>query len=158
MNLRGARHRDEPEINFIPLIDVLLVILIFLMVTTTYQRVAELKITLPEANADPMQQRPREINVGISAQGQYMVDKTLMPFTTVGALAEALSRAAAGAKDPVIIINADANADAPVGDTRDGGGAPGRSRAHHVRHADDAQVTVRSRARADQVSSGHDLP
>jgi len=110
MNLRGARHRDEPEINFIPLIDVLLVILIFLMVTTTYQRVAELKITLPEANADPMQQRPKEINVGVSAQGQYMVDKSLMQFTTVSALADALSRAAAGAKDPVIIINADANA------------------------------------------------
>jgi len=110
MNLRGARHRDEPEINFIPLIDVLLVILIFLMVTTTYQRVAELKITLPEANADPMQQRPKEINVGVSAQGQYMVDRALMPFTTVSALADALSKAAGGAKDPVIIINADANA------------------------------------------------
>jgi biopolymer transport protein ExbD len=109
MNLRGGRHRDEPEINFIPLIDVLLVILIFLMVTTTYQRVG-LKITLPEANADPMQQRPKESNVGISAQGQYMVDRTRMPFAPVGALAEGLSRAAAGAKDPVIIINADANA------------------------------------------------
>ncbi len=52
MNLRGTRTRDDPEINFIPLIDVLLVILIFLMVTTTYQRVAELQITLPEADAD----------------------------------------------------------------------------------------------------------
>ena len=52
MNLRGTRQRDDPEINFIPLIDVLLVILIFLMVTTTYQRVAELQITLPEADAD----------------------------------------------------------------------------------------------------------
>ncbi|MGH8799067.1 MAG: ExbD/TolR family protein [Casimicrobiaceae bacterium] len=109
MNLRGSRLRDEPEINFIPLIDVLLVILIFLMVTTTYQRVAELKITLPEANADPMQQRPKEINVGVSAQGQYMVDKTLMQFTTVNALADALGRAAGGASDAVVIINADAN-------------------------------------------------
>ena len=52
MNLRGDRTRDDPEINFIPLIDVLLVILIFLMVTTTYQRVAELQITLPEAEAE----------------------------------------------------------------------------------------------------------
>ena len=52
MNLRGITGRDDPEINFIPLIDVLLVILIFLMVTTTYQRVAELQITLPEADAD----------------------------------------------------------------------------------------------------------
>ena len=59
MNLRGNRVRDDPEINFIPLIDVLLVILIFLMVTTTYQRIAELQITLPEANADPAKQRPQ---------------------------------------------------------------------------------------------------
>src|SRR5665213_1179129 len=51
MNLRSARVRDEPEINLVPLIDVLLVILIFLMVTTTYQRVAELQITLPDAKA-----------------------------------------------------------------------------------------------------------
>ena len=72
MNLRGTRDREDPEINFIPLIDVLLVILIFLMVTTTYQRVAELQITLPEAEADAAKQRPKEINVGIDAQGRYV--------------------------------------------------------------------------------------
>ena len=110
MNLRGSRPRDEPEINFIPLIDVLLVILIFLMVTTTYQRVAELQITLPEADADQMKQRPKEINVGVDAQGRYVIDKAVFPFTTVAALGEALTRAAAGAKDPVVVINADANA------------------------------------------------
>jgi biopolymer transport protein ExbD len=110
MNLRGNRPRDEPEINFIPLIDVLLVILIFLMVTTTYQRVAELQITLPEADADQMKQRPKEINVGIDAQGQYVIDRNVFGFTTVAALGDALNRAAGGAKDAVVIINADANA------------------------------------------------
>ena len=110
MNLRGARGRDDPEINFIPLIDVLLVILIFLMVTTTYQRVAELQITLPEAEADAAKQRPREVNVGIDAQGRYVIDKTVFTFTNVGALADMLKRSAGDAKDPVIIINADANA------------------------------------------------
>ncbi len=110
MNLRGHRLRDEPEINFIPLIDVLLVILIFLMVTTTYQRVAELQITLPEADADQMKQRPKEINVGIDAQGQYVIDKSVFRFTTVAALGEALGQASGGAKDAVVIINADANA------------------------------------------------
>jgi biopolymer transport protein ExbD len=110
MNLRGARPRDDPEINFIPLIDVLLVILIFLMVTTTYQRVAELQITLPEAAADPMQQRSKEINVGVDAQGRYVIDKNVFQFTTVAALADALKRAAGDAKEPVVIINADANA------------------------------------------------
>ncbi len=110
MNLRGTRPRDEPEINFIPLIDVLLVVLIFLMVTTTYQRVAELQITLPEAEADAAKQRPKEVNVGIDAQGRYVIDKSVFTFTTVGALADMLKRTAADAKDPVIVINADANA------------------------------------------------
>ena len=110
MNLRRNVHRDEPEINFIPLIDVLLVILIFLMITTTYQRVAELRITLPEAEADQAKQRPREINVGIDAQGRYVIDRTVFNFTSVPALADMLRKAAADAKDPVVVINADANA------------------------------------------------
>ena len=110
MNLRGSRNRDDPEINFIPLIDVLLVILIFLMVTTTYQRVAELQITLPEADANAVKQRPKEINVGIDAQGRYVIDKNVFTFSTVSALGEMLRRAGGDAKDPVVIINADANA------------------------------------------------
>jgi len=110
MNLRGSRSREAPEINFIPLIDVLLVILIFLMVTTTYQRVAELQITLPEADADQMKQRPKEINVGVDAQGRYVIDRTVFTFSSVSALASALKRAAGEAKDPVVIISADANA------------------------------------------------
>lgn len=110
MNLRRNLHRDEPEINFIPLIDVLLVILIFLMITTTYQRVAELSITLPEADADPAKQRPREVNVGVDAQGRYVIDRTVFNFTTVGALADMLRKSAGDAKEPVVIINADANA------------------------------------------------
>ena len=110
MNLRGTRSRDDPEINFIPLIDVLLVILIFLMVTTTYQRVAELQITLPEADAEQLKQRPKEINVGIDAQGRYVIDKAIFTFTTAAALADALRQAAGDAKEPVVIINADANA------------------------------------------------
>ncbi len=110
MNFRALRSRDDPEINFIPLIDVLLVILIFLMVTTTYQRVAELQITLPEADADQVRERPREVNVGVDAQGRYVVDKTVFTYTGVQALAEALKRAAGDAKDPVVIISADANA------------------------------------------------
>src|SRR5437899_11035756 len=88
MNLRSVRMREDPEINFIPLIDVLLVILIFLMVTTTYQRISELQITLPEADADQARQRPREINIGVDAQGRYVVDKNVFVFTTPAALAD----------------------------------------------------------------------
>src|SRR5215210_7398676 len=110
VNLRGGRPREEPEINFIPLIDVLLVILIFLMVTTTYQRISELQITLPEAEASEVKQRPKEINVGIDAQGHYSIDKALVKISNVTASAETLRKAAGAAKDPVVIINADANA------------------------------------------------
>jgi biopolymer transport protein ExbD len=110
MNLRRNASREEPEINFIPLIDVLLVILIFLMVTTTYQRVKELSITLPEAEADQAKQRPKEVNVGIDAQGRYVIDRTPFAFSTVSSLADLLRRAAGDAKDPVVVVNADANA------------------------------------------------
>ena len=110
MNLRGLRSRDDPEINFIPLIDVLLVILIFLMVTTTYQRVSELQITLPEADADAAKQRPKEVNIGIDRDGRYVVDRNVFTFTTPAALADVLKRAAGDAKDPVLIINADGQA------------------------------------------------
>ena len=51
MKFRNSAHRDDPEINLIPLIDVLLVIIIFLMLTTTYSRFAELQINLPSAEA-----------------------------------------------------------------------------------------------------------
>src|SRR5262245_23272203 len=110
MNLRGVRDRNEPEINFIPLIDVLLVILIFLMVTTTYQRVAELQITLPEAEAEHTKQTPKKINVGVDALGLYIINKTVFTFTTITALADALKAAAGDAKEPVIVISADASA------------------------------------------------
>jgi len=89
---------------------VLLVILIFLMVTTTYQRIAELQITLPEADADQSKDRPREINVGVDAQGRYVIDKNVFTFTTVPAMADMLKRAAGSNKDPVVVINADAQA------------------------------------------------
>ena len=110
MNLRRAASRDEPEINFIPLIDVLLVILIFLMVTTTYQRVQELQITLPEAEADQAKQRPKEVTVGIDPQGRYVIDRAVFTFTSVPALADMLRKSAGDAKDVVVVINADANA------------------------------------------------
>lgn len=110
MNFRRGRFREEPEINFIPLIDVLLVVLIFLMASTTYSKFTELKISLPEAEAEKQVQRPKEINVGVDAAGKYALNKQVFAFSGVVALAAALKEAAAGATDPVIIINADAAA------------------------------------------------
>lgn len=108
MDFRRGKHKDEPEINLVPLIDVLLVILIFLMVTTTYSKFGELKITLPEASAEKTPKLPNPINVTVDAQGHYMVNNSLVSSGTVDALSLALRRAAGEEKNPVIVINADA--------------------------------------------------
>jgi biopolymer transport protein ExbD len=103
-------HKDDPEINLIPMIDVLLVIIIFLMLTTTYARQAELKINLPSADADKKLERSNELNVVVSASGQYSVQGKLVASRDVSALADELRRAAAGLKQPVVVINGDSNA------------------------------------------------
>ena len=110
MNFRLGRQKEEPEINLIPLIDVLLVILIFLMVTTTYSRFAELQINLPTADANKPEERPNQINVAVDGQGNYVVNKAAVPFRSSDSFADELKRAAGGAADPVIVINADAAA------------------------------------------------
>jgi len=110
MNFRLGAHGEEPEINLIPLIDVLLVILIFLMVTTTYSRYAELQINLPTAEANKPEERPNQINVAVDGQGKYVINKSTVPFRTPESFADELKRAAGGNADPVIIINADAAA------------------------------------------------
>ena len=110
MRFRPRAYREEPEINFIPLIDVLLVILIFLMVTTTYSRFAELQINLPTADASKPPERVDQIDVAVDAKGTYSVNKNVMPGATRDALVQELKRAAGAMKDPVIVINADAEA------------------------------------------------
>ena len=110
MRFRPRAYREEPEINFIPLIDVLLVILIFLMVTTTYSRFAELQINLPTADASKPPERVDQIDVTVDAKGTYSVNKNVMPGATRDALMQELKRAAGAMKDPVIVINADAEA------------------------------------------------
>jgi biopolymer transport protein ExbD len=114
MNFRKGRAPAEPEINLIPFIDVLLVIVIFLMVTTTYSKFTALQITLPSADAEKALQQPLEINVGVDAQGHYAINNARVAARDAAALAEELQLAikAAGprAADPVVIINADAMA------------------------------------------------
>ena len=110
MNFRRGSFREEPEINLVPFIDVLIVIVIFLAVTTTYSRYSEMQINLPTADASKPAERPSQINVGVSTTGQYMINRTAIAFTTPEALAIELQRAAGNNLDPVIIINADANA------------------------------------------------
>jgi biopolymer transport protein ExbD len=111
MNFRNKkRGMEEPEINFIPLIDVLLVILIFLMITTTYSKYAELQINLPTADAEKQLERPNEVNVGVTAGNKYSVNGQSITFSNIASLSEDLKNAATGKKDPVVVINADAQA------------------------------------------------
>ncbi len=110
MNFQRGRARDEPEINLIPMIDVLLVILIFLMITTTYSKFAGLEINLPTADAQQTQDQPNEINVVVTATGDVLVNKTPAAGRDVDSIGAALKRAAGDAKEPVVIINADAKA------------------------------------------------
>ena len=112
MNIRRGRVREEPEINFIPLIDLLLVILIFLMVTTTYSKYSELQINLPEASSEKSPERPQVLNIGVDAAGKYAINNVPIPFSTVAAFANSLKDAAnAGSmRDPVIAIGADSTA------------------------------------------------
>jgi biopolymer transport protein ExbD len=109
MRFRPRAYREEPEINFIPLIDVLLVILIFLMVTTTYSRFAELQINLPTGEPIPPVDRPAQIDVAVDAQGHYSINRTPVAFAGPTAFSAELRRAAADMKDPVVVISADAN-------------------------------------------------
>lgn len=108
MNFRNTR-KEDPEINLIPMIDVLLVIIIFLMLTTTYSRFAELQINLPTAEAEKQLERANEINVVMSAGGQYHVNRRPVTFRDVPSFSEELRRAGAQMKDPVVVINADSN-------------------------------------------------
>ena len=115
MDFRRGQKREDPEINLIPFIDVLLVILIFLMVTTTYSKFTELQITLPTADAEKALDKPFELNVTVDAKGNYTINNNPVSFRSVADLAEDMKRAVAAAKpeggaadvSPVVIVNAD---------------------------------------------------
>ena len=110
MNFRRGRTREDPDINLIPLIDILIVILIFLFLTTTYSRFAELQINLPESGAPATQDKPTMLAVAVDSAGKYAINGTTVAFGNPQNFANALRDAAKGAKDPVIASSADAKA------------------------------------------------
>jgi biopolymer transport protein ExbD len=110
MNFQRGREKEPLEINLVPLIDVMMVILIFLMITTTYSKYTELQINLPTAESDKQVERPNEIAVLVNAQGQYVINKTAVAYRSPEQLSDELRRAAAPLKDPVVVISADATA------------------------------------------------
>ena len=109
MNFRPRAH-DEPEINLIPFIDVLLVVLIFLMLSTTYSKFTEMQLKLPVADTGQQRDYPKEINVVVTAEGSYSVNKLAVTGRSLERVAAALVEQAQGSKDTVVVISADASA------------------------------------------------
>jgi biopolymer transport protein ExbD len=107
MNFRKPR-RDEPEINLIPFIDVLLVVLIFLMLSTTYSRFTALDVTLPTASTKALEQKPQEIVVAVAADGRYAINNRAVEGRSVEVLAAELRATAQGMAQPLLIVSADA--------------------------------------------------
>jgi biopolymer transport protein ExbD len=107
MNFKRG-NREEPEINLIPFIDVLLVVLIFLMLSTTYSKFTEMQIKLPVADTEAQRDYPKEVIVMVSSDGRYSVNKTAVEGRSVDIVGSALLAAAKAGKDSVIIISADA--------------------------------------------------
>jgi len=110
VNFQRGKEKEPLEINLVPLIDVMMVILIFLMITTTYSKYTELQINLPTADSQKQAERANEITVLVNAQGQYVVNRAPVPYRSVEQLADELKRAAAPLKEPVVVISADATA------------------------------------------------
>lgn len=104
----SRRAREEPEINLIPFIDVLLVVLIFLMLSTTYSRYSELQINLPVADAERLKERPAEVLVSVTADGRYLVNHKPLEGRSVELLAAELRMAAGSGDSTVVIVSADA--------------------------------------------------
>jgi len=109
MNFQRGKRHEELEINFIPLIDVLLVIIIFLIVSATFSRTNELQINLPTAEANAPQDKPLMIEVAVDAAGKYLVNGKSLADSSVSGIGAALQAAAGSGKEPTIVINADAN-------------------------------------------------
>jgi len=106
-------HREkspEPEINLIPFIDILLVVVIFLMLSTTYSKFTEMQLNLPVADTAAQQERPHEVIVAISSDGQFLVNKKPVNTRDVQGLSQALAQTTQSIENPMIIISADAQA------------------------------------------------
>lgn len=110
MNFQRGRRTEELEMNLVPLIDVLLVIIIFLVVSATFSRTSELQINLPTAEANSPSDKPLVITVDVDASGRYMVNGKDVAGVSVNEISSALSSAVGGGKEPTIVINADAKA------------------------------------------------
>jgi biopolymer transport protein ExbD len=109
MNFR-PRQQEAPEINLIPFIDVLLVVLIFLVLSTTYSKFTEIRLALPVADVDVQRDYPKEMIVAVGTDGAYSINRTALAGRSVEEVTAAMSQSAKAGKDTVVIISADASA------------------------------------------------
>ena len=107
MNLRPHRTRQEPDINLTSLIDVVFLLLIFFMISTTFNRETELSVQLPEASGDPMKTEQKYLEISIDAKGHYYVNRKEVLNTDVQTLRNAIAGEVRPGNSPQIIISAD---------------------------------------------------
>ncbi len=102
------RHDDEVDINLTPLIDVVFLLLIFFMVSTTFIHESRIKLNLPVADAQAQEQQPHAVEIAIDGRGRYFVNGRALINPRHESIRAAMLKAAGNNKDPVIIIDADA--------------------------------------------------
>ena len=107
MNLQPGDN-DEPDVNLTPLIDVVFLLLIFFMVSTTFEHQSRIKIDLPEASAEPTSQEDEKLEILIDAQGRYFIGDQQVVNTTAKTLKSAISKAVGEREGLTVIIRADA--------------------------------------------------
>jgi biopolymer transport protein ExbD len=106
LNLRQVQG-DEPEVNLTPLIDVVFILLIFFMVSTTFQRESEIKIELPEASADAVEQDREVLEIVIDPQGHYFIEDQQVVNTELETLKQAIRKFMGERKELPVVIRAD---------------------------------------------------
>ncbi|MGD8671771.1 MAG: biopolymer transporter ExbD [Thiogranum sp.] len=106
MNLRRSRG-EEPEVNLTPLIDVVFILLIFFMVSTTFQKESQIKIELPEASGEPVEDRKELLEIVIDAQGRYFIDQQQVVNTELDTLKRAIQKYLGKQTDLPVVIRAD---------------------------------------------------
>jgi biopolymer transport protein ExbD len=106
--MRFSRERSaEPEINLTPLIDVVFLLLIFFMVSTTFERETEITLELPEATGEPIVTEKKVIEISIDAKGRYYINKQEVINTSIDTLKRAIKKAAGEDEEPQVILSAD---------------------------------------------------
>lgn len=101
--------REEPDVNLTPLIDVVFLLLIFFMVSTTFERESEISIELPEASGEVVETEQRKVEITIDEKGRYYVNQQAVINTQIDTLKRAIAEAAGDDPEPQVILSADRN-------------------------------------------------